>query len=148
MVLWQAPPHFTATADTTAICNKSFTNHSTVRIQPPTVASNKLKAALYELSNASFTAYVSSLKRDDNSIWKPLKSRKKTTNTAPPIHKNTTSPGPWAKSDSEKVVLFANHLAEVFTPHDNTMDPEVEGELATHTQHSEKLQDFTLSELK
>ena len=43
------------------------------------------------------------------------------------------------KSDSEKVELFANHLAEVFTPHDNTLDPEVERELATQTQHSENL---------
>jgi hypothetical protein len=38
--------------------------------------SNKLKAALHELRTASFAAYVSSLKHDDNSIWKPLKSRK------------------------------------------------------------------------
>ena len=36
----------------------------------------------------------------------------------------------------------------MFTPHDNTLDPEVERELATHTQHSENLQAFTLSELK
>jgi len=35
----------------------------------------------------------------------------------------------------------------VFTYHDNTLDPEVERELATHTQHSENLQAFTLSEL-
>jgi hypothetical protein len=40
-------------------------------------ASNKLKAALQELRNASFAPYVSSLSRDDNSIRKPLKSRKK-----------------------------------------------------------------------
>jgi len=39
-------------------------------------ASNKLKAALHELRNTPFTAYVSSLKRD-NSIWKQLKSKKK-----------------------------------------------------------------------
>jgi hypothetical protein len=36
----------------------------------------------------------------------------------------------------------------MFTPHDNTLDPEVERELETHTQHSENLQTFTLSELK
>ena len=100
-------------------------------------ASNKLKATLHELRNASFTAYVSSLKRDDSSIWKPLKSRKKTLTPLPPIRKNSTPPGPWAKSDFEKVELFANNLAEAFTPHDNTNDPEVERELATHTQHSE-----------
>jgi hypothetical protein len=66
----------------------------------------------------------------------------------PPIRKNSTHPGPWTKSDAEKVELFANHLAEVLTAHDKTMDPEVERELATHTQHSEKLQAFTLNELK
>jgi len=33
---------------------------------------------------------------------------------------------PWDKSDSEKVELFTNHLAEVFIPYDNTLDPEVE----------------------
>jgi hypothetical protein len=62
--------------------------------------------------------------------------------------KNSTPPGPWGKSDSEKVEPFANHLAEVFTLHDNTLDPEVEREIATHTQHSENLQAFTLCELK
>jgi len=36
----------------------------------------------------------------------------------------------------------------VFTHYDNTLDPKVERELATHTQHSENLQAFTLSELK
>ena len=40
-------------------------------------ASNKLKAALHEMRNASFAAYVSTLKRDDHSFSKPFKSRKK-----------------------------------------------------------------------
>ena len=66
----------------------------------------------------------------------------------PQIRKNSTLPGPWTKSDSEKVMLFVNHLAEVLTPHDKTLDPEVERELTIHTQHSENLQAFTLSELK
>jgi hypothetical protein len=37
---------------------------------------------------------------------------------------------------------------EVFTPHDNTPDPDVERELATHTQHLENLQAFTHNKLK
>ena len=102
--------------------------------------SNKLKTALRDLPNASFTAYVSSLKRDDYSIWKLLKSRKKPQTLLPPIRKNSTPPGPWAKSDSEKVELFATHLTEVFTPHDNTWDPDVDKKLATNTQHSGNLQ--------
>jgi hypothetical protein len=110
-------------------------------------AGNKLKAALHELRNATFTAYVSSLKREDQSILKPLKSRKKPRTPLPPIRKNSTPPGPWAKSDSEKVKLFASHLAEVFTPHDTTLDPEVERKLETHAQRSEKLRVFTIPEL-
>jgi len=39
-------------------------------------ARNKIKVTLHKLRNASFTAYISSLKRD-KSIWKTLKSRKK-----------------------------------------------------------------------
>jgi len=36
----------------------------------------------------------------------------------------------------------------LFIPHDNTLDPEVEREVATHTPHPENLQAITLSELK
>jgi hypothetical protein len=39
--------------------------------------SNKLKAALHDLQNATFTAYIPSLKCKDQTRWKPLKSRKK-----------------------------------------------------------------------
>jgi hypothetical protein len=95
-------------------------------------ASNKLNSALHDLQNASFATYVSSLKRDYTSIWKPRQLMKKPRTPLPPIRRNSTTPGAWAKSDSEKVELFANHLVEVFTPHDNTLDPEVERELAAH----------------
>jgi hypothetical protein len=45
--------------------------------------------------------------------------RKKPQTSLPPIRKNSIPQGPWAKSDKEKVELFATHLSEVFTPHDN-----------------------------
>jgi hypothetical protein len=102
----------------------------------------KIKTALQKLSNDSFTKYVSTLRQDDYSIWKPIKAKKKPQTPLPPIDKNTTPPGPWAKSDTEKVELFANHLAEVFTPHNNLPNPEVEGEMAAHTQPTEKIQVF------
>jgi len=63
-----------------------------------------------------------------------------------PIRKNNIPPGPWVKSDTEEVELFANHLAELFTPH-NSPDPEVEREIASHKQHKVKMQVFTLREL-
>jgi len=111
------------------------------------IASNKLKTALRNLRNDSFANYVSALRCDDNSIWKPIKLKKKPQTPLPPIRKITIPPGPWAKSDSEKVELFANHLVEMFTPHDNSPDPEVEREIAAHTQPTEKIQVFTLREL-
>ena len=73
--------------------------------------------------------------------------KKPKTPLPPPIRKNTIPPGPWAKSDTEKVELFANHLAEVFTPHDNLPDPEVEREIASYNQPTVKIQIFTLREL-
>ena len=81
--------------------------------------SNKLKFKPHELRNESFKAYVSRVKREDRSIWKPIKNRRKPTESQPPIRKNTIPPGPWAKSDKEKADLFAEHLSEVFTPHNS-----------------------------
>jgi len=44
--------------------------------------------------------------------------------------------------------LFANHLAEVYTPHDDTPDPEILRKLANHAQQTEKPRAFTTGELK
>jgi hypothetical protein len=110
-------------------------------------SSNKLKTALRNLRNDSFKNYVSTLRCDDYSIWKPIKARAKPQAPLPPIRKNTTPPGPWAKSDTEKVELFANHLAEVFTPHDNLPDPEVEREIANHSQPTQAIRVFTIRDL-
>jgi hypothetical protein len=59
---------------------------------------------------------------------------KKACQQVPPFRKNTTPPGPWAKSDDKKVQLFAYYVAEVYTSHSNTPDPEVESMLANHTK--------------
>jgi len=111
-------------------------------------ASNKLKSALHEMRNAFFTTYVSNLKRDDNSTWKPIKNKKKPQTSLPPIRKYSIPPGPWAKSDKEKADLFAEHLSEVFSPHNSDQDQDVERDLAKHTQPPENLQAFTLREIK
>jgi len=66
----------------------------------------------------------------------------------PPIPKNTTPPGPWAKSDKEKVELFAEHLSEVFNPHNNDRNQEVEQELDTTLYQQDCLKPFTLQEIK
>jgi hypothetical protein len=99
------------------------------------------------MRNASFTTYVSNLKRD-NSIRKPIQNKKNPQTSLPPIRKYSIPPGPWAKSDKEKADLFAEHLSEVFSPHNNDQHPDVERDLATHTQPPENLQAFTLREIK
>jgi hypothetical protein len=88
-------------------------------------ANNKLRGALHEMSNATFTAYIALLKREDQTIWRPIKSKKKPRTPHPPNHTNTRPPGPWTKSYTEKANLFASHLAEVYKPHDDTPDPEI-----------------------
>jgi hypothetical protein len=65
--------------------------------------------------NESFKQYVSNQKTDDNSIWKPIKNRRKPTSTSPPIRKYSTPPGLWEKSNEEKADFFAEHLSEVFS---------------------------------
>jgi hypothetical protein len=85
--------------------------------------SNKLKSKLQEMRNESFKQYVSN-KKTDNSIWKPIQNRRKPASTSLPIRKYSTPPGPWAKSDKKKADLFAEHLSEVLSPHNN--DPVTE----------------------
>ena len=99
------------------------------------------------MRNASFTDYVSHLKRDDNSIWKPIKNKNRLQTSFPPIRKYTTPPGSWAKSDNKKTDLFANHLLGVFSPHNTDLDQDVERDLATLIQPSERPKAFSIQKL-
>jgi hypothetical protein len=51
-------------------------------------------------------------------------NRRNPASTSPPIRKYSTPPGPWSKRDKEKAYLFAEHLSEVFSPHNNNPVPE------------------------
>jgi len=100
------------------------------------------------MRNESFEKYVSNLKREDDSIWKSVKNRRNPKTTSPPLRKYSTPLGPWAKSDKQKAKLFAEYLSEVFSPHNNDQDQEVEQDLATAIQLQERLKAFTLKEIK
>ena len=65
-------------------------------------ANNKLRSAFHELNNDTFTAYITSLRCEDQTIWRPTKSRNKPRTPHPPIRANTNPPSPWAKRDTEK----------------------------------------------
>jgi len=100
------------------------------------------------MRNESFEKYVSNLKRQDNSIWKPIRNKRKPKTTLPLIRKYSAPPGSWAKSDQEKEELFAEHLYEVFSPLNNDQYQEVEQDLATSIQSQERLNAFILKEIK
>jgi hypothetical protein len=42
-----------------------------------------------------------------------------------PIRKQSPTPGPWERSNKEKANLFAEHLAEAFTPNDIIHNQEI-----------------------
>jgi hypothetical protein len=48
---------------------------------------NQTSNKLQEMRNESFKKYVSNLKMEDNSIWKPIKYRGNPKTKSPPIHK-------------------------------------------------------------
>ena len=74
-------------------------------------------------------------------------TKKKHVYRPPSIRYNSSPPGPWAKSDEEKIGLFACHLSEVFTPHNTIPNPEIESKLSLHTACSEKISAFNITEL-
>jgi hypothetical protein len=67
------------------------------------------------------------------------------------IYSNTqinSPPGDWARSDQEKADLFAEHLQEVFTPHNNNQMPEADSFLNEPSQKYQRLKPFSLKELQ
>jgi hypothetical protein len=96
------------------------------------------------MNNAAFATYIATLKREDHTIWRPIKFRKKPRTPLPSIRTNTRPPGPWAKSDTEKSNLFARHLAGVYKPHDDTPDQEILRKLETPAKHTKKIRPFSL----
>jgi len=92
--------------------------------------------------------YVTKLKMEDNSIFKPTRNKRNSKTTSPPIRKNSKSPGPLANSDKEKAELYAGQLSEVFSPYNNDQEQEMEQEPATPIQSQECFEAFTLKERK
>jgi hypothetical protein len=73
----------------------------------------RLHNTLANTSNTSFEQYITSLSKDDYTIWKATKKFKQSQISIPTIRKADRS---WAKSDLEKVESFAEYVSQVFTP--------------------------------
>jgi len=101
------------------------------------------------MQNESVEKYVSSLKREDNSIWKPIKKQEKTQNNVTPNTQMFKTSGTMRKwRQRKKAELFAEYLSEVLSPHNIDQDQEEEQDLAAAIQSQERLTEFTLKEIK
>ena len=70
----------------------------------------------------SISSYLQQLNADeetDYSLWKATKRIKRPITSIPPIRANN---GPWARDNKQKADLFAEHLADTFTPNQGNMD--------------------------
>jgi hypothetical protein len=109
---------------------------------------NKLKAKLKEMRDESLTDYIHNLSRYDCSIWKLIKNKRKPNKASPPIRATTLTAGPWTRSDKEKSELFAQHFANIFTPHNDTKDHEIERNLTAPIKSHQTLTCTSPKEIK
>jgi hypothetical protein len=96
---------------------------------------NKLRAAIKKTREQTLQNYLRNLNHYGNSIWKPVKATNKPI-AVPPLRVQTQDHSElWARSDKEKVELFAAHLSKVFTPNENHPDQEIEDDITTLPQN-------------
>jgi hypothetical protein len=84
----------------------------------------------------------------DYSIWKPIKNKRKPDVASPPIPATTPTAGPWARSDKEKSELFAQHFANIFAPHNDAKDHEIERNLTARMKSHQTLMYTSPKEIK
>lgn len=84
-----------------------------------TILNNKtqqLRREIQKLKEDSISTYLKELSANeetDCSLWKATKKIKRPVTSIPPIRSNN---GSWARDNKQKAELFAEHLAEIFTP--------------------------------
>lgn len=79
--------------------------------------SSRLKKEIKNWKNDTMSSYLNSLSNDkttDYSLWKSTKYLKRPITQIPPIRSQNNS---WARSNKEKVDVFAQHLENIFQPH-------------------------------
>jgi hypothetical protein len=108
----------------------------------------RLHNTLANTRNISFQQYITSLSKDDYTIWKATKKFKWPQISIPPIRKADRS---WAKSHLEKAENFAEQLSQVFTPHNSEHhhnNDEIEKFLDASCQMSVPIKAFSPREVR
>ena len=114
-------------------------------------ATKMLRQALQEQERESMRRFLTKLSPSNTSnysLWKYSKSVLKPTERIPPIKTNN---GNWAKTNTEKVQLFADHFSNVFNPfpsQNTDHDNEVHSFVESAGQLELPIKKFSISELK
>lgn len=106
-----------------------------------------LKKSILEDRNAGIQTYLENLtptEKTDYSLWKATKKIKRPQQFSPPILKINKT---WARTDSEKANVFADHLENVFTPSVRTIPKEEETSMLNNSQ-LEDCEDYPLKAVK
>jgi hypothetical protein len=74
---------------------------------------HQLRTSVQSARNDIFRDYITNLCPEDHSLWKATKKFKRPTIATRPIR---TPDRTWARSDQQKVNIFAEHVAKVFSP--------------------------------
>lgn len=108
---------------------------------------HRLHKELQQAKNETFSYYISHLTPVDHSLWKATKKFKRPTVTILPVRNINRS---WARSNEEKANVFAEYLANVFTPpqNNNNEDTEVLTYLNAPCQLSQPIEPFSPSEVR
>jgi hypothetical protein len=105
---------------------------------------NKLKAAHKEVKNEEFENHISGLTKQDNSIWKPIKSKSEPNTAMSTVGPYSLPTGPWARSDQEKADLLARHISETSSLHSDDSHEGMGQELTLPVLVEEQPRKFTL----
>jgi hypothetical protein len=92
----------------------------------------------------TYQHYLRQLSPTDNTLWKLAKKGKSPQQANSPIR---SLAGKWARTDQEKAELFTQYFKEVFQPHSDDPNPDVEKYLDSPLQTSKPIKHFTYTEV-
>jgi hypothetical protein len=105
---------------------------------------HRLHATIHDYKNETFDYYIKNLETNDHSLWRATKKFKRPTPIVSPIKQED---GNWARSNSEKAQVFAEHLSRIFTPLNNQEDEEINNYLDAPCQLSPPIRSITPTEV-
>jgi hypothetical protein len=89
----------------------------------------ELKQLLHDEKQKAIQTYLESLtatEATEYSLWQATKRLKRPQTPIPPLR---TGGGEWAKSDTQKANVLAEHFANIFKPYNSEMSAEEEQEI-------------------